>query len=154
MSMFGDMYEPLMPGDEPGAKQSMKDECDIDGIVMRYKATGLISHLAGGVPQFVDVGELGDFRSVLEHVRSVEAYFAGLPAEVRASFANDVYSYMDYLESDPSIEDMETRGLAALGDRRAVERLRRVDDVVVEAAGPPAPAGPPEAPVEPGTVDT
>ncbi len=151
MSMYGVEYSAVLPGDEPGAKQSMKDECDIEQIVMRYKKTGLVDHLAQGVPAFVDVSELGDYRAVIEQVRLVERYFAGLPALVRSSFENDASLYMDYLETDPSPEDMETRGLAAIGDRRAVARLRRAEDV---PPVPEVPEVPPVAPEEPGTVPT
>ncbi len=150
MSQYGVAYKPLEPGDGPGAKQSMREECDVNKIVERYVKTGLIDHLADGIPQFVDVAELGDYRSVIEQVRAVELYFAGLPALVRRSFEDDARLFMDYLETNPSEEDLELLGLAAIGDRRAVERIRRAgDEPVVEE-----PEAPPEAPVEPGTVPT
>ncbi len=151
MSMYGVVYEAAAPGDGPGAKQSMMEECDVNGIVMRYKKTGLLTHLARGVPQYVDVSEFVDYRSVIEQVRLIEDYFAGLPADVRASFQNDASLYMDYLESNPSMEDMKTRGLAAIGDRRALERLRRAEDVPPVVEPPPAANEPPK---EAGTVPT
>ncbi len=132
MSMYGKEYSPLEPGEGEGAKQSMREECDVNKIVEHFVKTGLIDHLAEGVPEFVDVSELGDYRSIIEQVRKVEMYFAGLPALVRTAFSNDASMFMDYLETDPSTEDLETLGLAAIGDRRAVERMRRSEDVVVD----------------------
>lgn len=41
-------------------KQSFKDECDINQIVAKFEKTGLVNHLARGVPQFADVSEMGD----------------------------------------------------------------------------------------------
>ncbi len=139
MSMYGEVYEPLDVSGESRTKQSMKDECDVNLIVSRFAKTGLISHLADGIPQFVDVSELGDFRSILSQVAKVESYFAGLPAGVRASFGNDASRFMDYLESGASEEDLLALGLDIVGDRRAdEERQRRRDDVAavqaVEAA--------------------
>lgn len=152
MSMYGEVYERLAPG-EGGAKQSMREECDVNLIVQRFQKTGLISHLADGVPSFVDVSELGDFRSVLEHCRSVEAYFQGLPAKVRAVFSNDSRSFMDYLEGNPGVGDLEELGLEAIEGR-----LSSIDDrEPVEVVDPP-PVVPPAAVVEPpeapGTVPT
>ncbi len=154
MSMYGVTYEPVKPGEGSGAKQSMKDECDVNKIVLRYQKTGLITHLAGGVPAFVDVSELGDYRSVIEQVRSVEAYFAGLPATVRAVFANDARSFMDYLEGNPDVSDLEEVGLEAIEGR-----LSAIEDrpVVVEPSLEAVPAssdGSPELPPEDGTVLT
>ncbi len=50
MSMYGVAYAPLEPGDGPGAKQSMKDECDVNLIVARFAETGLMEHLSEGIP--------------------------------------------------------------------------------------------------------
>ncbi len=152
MSMYGVTYAPVKPG-KGGAKQSMKDECDINGIVARYQKTGLLSHLASGVPAFVDVSELGDYRSVIEQVRSVEAYFAGLPALVRSVFQNDARTFMDYLETRPSDEDLEEIGLEAIEGR-----LSSIADREVVVEPPPVVEPPvvvPEVPPEgDGTVAT
>ncbi len=125
MSMYGKVYKPLDASEGGKAKQSMKDECDVNLIVSRFAETGLISHLAGGVPQFVDVSELGDYRSIIEQVRKVDEYFAGLPADVRSEFSNDASRFMDYLESGASVEDLQKLGLAIVGDRRVEKELKR-----------------------------
>ncbi len=152
MSLYGIPYAPLKPGKGGGAKQSMKDECDVNLIVARFTKTGLISHVSEGVPMFVDVAELGDYRSVIEQVRKVDEYFSGLPAEVRSEFSNDASRFMEYLESGASAEDLMKLGLSIVGDRRKDDELqrRREKDAVVEEVVPPVAA--PEEP--PGTVGT
>ncbi len=155
MSMYGVAYEPLAPGKGPGAKQSMKDECDVNLIVARFAETGLIDHLADGIPAFVDVSELGDYRSIIEQVRKVDEYFAGLPAGVRGEFGNDAARFMDYLESGASAEDLQKLGLEVVGDRRAdEERQRRRDDAAEAAEVVEVPAAPPVPPEAAGTVPT
>ncbi len=126
------------------AKQSMKDECDVNLIMAQYVKTGFISHLAAGIPSFVDVSELTDYRSAIEHVRSVEEYFAGLPAEVRSSFRNDAVAFMEFLESGGSKDDLKALGLAVLGDRRARSRDEREGDSVSARALPAPEVEPPE----------
>jgi len=149
MSMYGRSYSPADCSGDGKAKQSMKDECDVNLIVSRFAETGLISHLAGGIPQFVDVSALGDYRSIIEQVRKVDEYFAGLPADVRSEFRNDASLFMDYLESGASVEDLQKLGLAIVGDRRVdkeLQRRREADEVVEEVVE--------VAPEEPSTVST
>ncbi len=127
MSMYGVTDTRITSG--PGkAKQSMKDECDVNLIVARFTETGFMSHVSSGIPSFVDVSELTDYRSALEHVRSVTEYFAGFPAKVRAEFGNDAVAFMEYLESGATPEDLEALGREIVGDRRAPSRNRRAGE--------------------------
>ncbi len=127
MSMYGVVDHRIDSVGPSMTKQSMKDECDVDLIMARFVKTGFISHLASGVPSFVDVSEMTDYRSALEHVRSVEVYFNKLPADVRDRFRNDTVLFMEFLESG-SEEELRTLGLEALGERRARSRDAREGD--------------------------
>ncbi len=144
MSMYGIPYAPIKCG-KGLAKQSMRDECDVNLIMAKFVKTGLISHVARGLPSFVDVSELTDYRSAIEQVRSVEKYFAALPAGVRTRFDNDAVSFMSFLESGASGEDLEALGLEALGDRRARSKDGREGDSVEPDVVPPPPVVPAEA---------
>lgn len=84
------------PFDEDMTKQSMKAECDINRIVARYRKSGVVSHLAAGVPQYMDVSHVGDFREALSKVSQAQEFFAKLPARVRAFFGNDPAAFLDY----------------------------------------------------------
>lgn len=93
-------------------KQSMKAECDINNILARYAKSGLLTHLAGGTPQWLDVSEVSDYREAIERVRSADEWFAKLPAKMRATFENDPAAFLDFA-SDPSNDvKMEELGLA------------------------------------------
>ncbi len=142
MSMYGVEDHTITCG--PGrTKQSMKAECDINLIVAKFEKSGLLTHVSQGLPSFVDVSEMTDYRSAMEHVRSVEEYFAGLPAAVRARFVNDPIEFMEYLDSGASEEDLRALGLEVLGDRRArAHDGREGDEVVADVV--PAPEETPE----------
>ncbi len=150
MSMYGVTDTRITSG--PGrAKQSMKDECDVNLIVARFTETGFMSHVSQGVPSFVDVSELTDYRSALDHVRAVSEYFAGFPAKVRTEFGNDSVAFMEYLESGATAEDLEALGREIVGDRRAPARNRRGEDVPPLEPPPVVPEVPPEAASTPPT---
>lgn len=144
MSQYGVEYSPISCG-VGRAKQSMRDECDVNLIMAKFVKTGFVSHLSKGLPSFTDVSELTDYRSAIEHVRSVELFFAGLPPAVRSRFENDAVSFMSFLEEGGSAEDLEAIGRDLLGDRRSRRPSGREGDVAPVVTPPAAPVAPPEA---------
>lgn len=84
-------------------KQAMKDETDINRIVDRFARTGLVTHLAKGSPQYLDVAEVGDYRTAIQRVRDTEVFFEGLPAKIRSGFGNDPAMFLDFM-CDPNNE--------------------------------------------------
>lgn len=144
MSSYGVPYGKTVVSGPSRTKQSMKDECDINQIVKKFDKTGLLDHLADGVPNFADVSDLGDYRSALDNVKRAEEFFAGFPAGVRAEFDNDVARFMAYV-GRASDEDLRKLGLDALERRTARSQDSREGDVV-----PP----PPEPEEAAGTVRT
>lgn len=110
MAVFRTAYGPrldtvVVDATMPGpTKLSMQDECDVNRIVERFRATGLVSHLAKGAPAYLDVSEVRDYREALEHVRAVGEFFSQLPAPVRAEFHNDAAAFLDFV-TDPANAD-------------------------------------------------
>ncbi len=145
MSMYGrSVSDSRIRCGKGRAKQSMRDECDVNLIVAQYVKTGFLSHVSVGFPLWVDVSEMTDFRDAIEHVRSMARYFAGLPATVRSRFENDAVSLMEYLESGASEEDLHALGLEVLGDRRGRSQNSRTGDVAAVVDAVPAPEVTPE----------
>lgn len=83
-------------------KQSFKDEVNVNNIVVRFKATGI---LPGGAetapPQYLDVSEMPSYREAMQRIREVDSFFAGLSAEQRARFGNDPAAFLEYV-TDPA----------------------------------------------------
>lgn len=76
-------------------KQQFKEECDVNNIVRRFDQDGIVMQFARGTPAYMDVSEVGDYRSALERVRLANEFFMQLPAKVRARFSNDPAVYID-----------------------------------------------------------
>lgn len=81
--------------------QSDAESCDINRIVAQFDRTGLVTHLAKGMPEFIDVSELTDFRETVDAVSRMRDWFMQLPAALRAEFSNDPAEMLDRI-SDPS----------------------------------------------------
>lgn len=92
------------------AKQSFKEECDINTIVERF---GIGYEMPQGVraPFYGDFTEVGDFRSALDAVNAARESFMTLPADVRARFANDPHGFVEFCSRDENIDEVEKLGL-------------------------------------------
>ncbi len=100
-----DRFEVIVDcGTDGGAKQSFKDECDVNQILARYAKTGLLTPVTARSPAFVDVTMVGDYRSAIENIRSAQELFMDLPSGIRTEFGNDPAEFLDFC-IDPENED-------------------------------------------------
>lgn len=111
----------LFDGEEGRAKQAMKDECDVNVIVNRYKRSGMLPSQQLSLAQFFDAPAM-DFREMLEAVDKASEAFRSLPASVRKEFHNDPVRLIEFCQ------DVDNRD-------RAIE-LGLID--------PPVPEAPPQ----------
>jgi len=95
----------------PGAKQSFKDECDINQILAKYQKTGAIAHMNRHEPNYGFCSS-SDFQESLNQVREAEEMFADLPSSLRKKFGNDPANYLDFVQNPENIEEMRELGLA------------------------------------------
>lgn len=93
-------------------KQAMKDECDINVIMAKYKQTGLIEFTQKHQPQYADVSGL-DFQSSLEIVAKARDMFADLPASTRKEFNNDPGEMLDFVQDPDNRAQALEMGLIA-----------------------------------------
>lgn len=115
MGMFTKDPRPVVkyPKTEGRTKQSMKEECDINNILHRYKTTGHLTHVAAHKGRFADVSEVGDFQGAIERYRAASDFFSGLTAEMREEFGNDPAVFLDFMAT-ADLDELEARGLAEL----------------------------------------
>lgn len=81
------------------ALQSAAPECDIYNIINQFNTTGLVTHVASGVPQYADVSEVPDYQAALAVVMEAEDQFSSLPADVRREFDNDPGRMLEFIQN-------------------------------------------------------
>ncbi len=128
---------PVIETGKVGAKQSFKDEVDINNILAQYVRTGLLTPVQSRPPIFVDVTEVGDYRTALEHVSLAQEMFMELGSEIRAEFDNDPALFLDFCTEE--------------GNEGRMRELGLLPELPLEAA-PAAEPAPPE-PVDPPSGD-
>lgn len=87
-------------------QQHFKDECDVNNIVAKFRATGSVTHLRNsqsGV--YADLTQLPiDLMEARQVVIQAEAAFEQIPAQIRQRFGHDPKNFIDFL-ADPANDD-------------------------------------------------
>jgi len=114
-------------GTEGGAKQSFREECDINTIVERF---GLGYELPENirVPQYGDFSDITDFHTAMNATAKAREAFDQLPAEIRAKFNNDPGSYVDFCLDPENREELKKMGLIS------PEAIKRDEEAAAKAA--------------------
>lgn len=136
MSMYGDARRrPVLDcsADKVRVKQAMKDECDINNIIRRYRETGQVSHVARTPGVFADVSGVQSLRDSLHQVEIAQRYFEGLAARTRERFDNDAVKFLEFMET-ASQEDLKKAGLLKAKERVAAEAAAPGADDASEAS--------------------
>lgn len=125
----------------PGrTRQSEAAACDINNIVERYHKTGVLP-VVNRQMWFMDVSEVGDYRSALEQVERGEKAFMQLPPKVRARFMNDPAEFLDFTSDPANREEMVEMGLIEDVSGVPPEKPAEPDKVETPPAdGPPEPS--------------
>lgn len=92
-------------------KQSFKDKCDVNKIISRYNATGLIDHVSRYQGRYADVSGITDYASAFQMVKDAEKSFLELPAALREHFRNSPAAFFDFVTNPENIPMMAELGL-------------------------------------------
>lgn len=97
--------------DPSRAKDSMREECDINNIVKKHRQTGILQHVSGRTPQFGDFSEVSDYQTALNQVMAAQESFMALPASVRSRFGNDPGQFLAFVGDPNNREEAIKLGL-------------------------------------------
>lgn len=93
-------------------KQSFVEEADINNLMRRYRATGLMPQ-APGEPMFLDCTKLpADYQAALNTVITADRAFQKLSSDVRARFGNDPVAFVDFAVDPANLAQMREWKLA------------------------------------------
>lgn len=120
-STYSPKYDASISEFEPSlTHQSFKDECEIDYILKKYAAGGVLDHIKTTDGQYGDFTNIDDYQSALNRVHAAQESFMALPARIRSRFENDPGKFLSFTMDHSNIYEMADMGL--LTDE-AVQRL-------------------------------
>ncbi len=107
----------LHPGDDGMTKQSFRDECDINKILPKAAATGLMSHVNRAQGSMRDLSEAVDYKTGLDLINEAEEAFMELPARLRKEYDNDPGKLLAAIEDPEQHDRLYELGLAERPDK-------------------------------------
>jgi len=97
---------------ERKTKQAFRDECDINQILRRYNATGVLPDLIKKNPQYGDFSDPTTFQDAQNVVLHAKDQFANLSATLRDRFSNDPIKFLEFTADPSNLPEMVKLGLA------------------------------------------
>lgn len=92
------------------AKDSFREECDINTIVRRFGLTGQLPKDVRA-PVYGDYDTVSDYHSAMNAISSANSAFMEMPAHIRARFENDAGKFVAFCSDDKNREEAVKLGL-------------------------------------------
>jgi len=103
-------------------KQSFTEECDINKILAKYQKTGAIDHVNKHEPSY-GYATSDDFTSAMEIVARGSTMFEELPSSIRTKFENDPAKFLEFVQDEKNIPEMQTMGLTKKRSNESVDPI-------------------------------
>lgn len=95
------------------AKQSSKDECDINVMMARYQTTGVFENVNQSPPRWGDFSDVPSYQAAQNLILDSQRQFASLDAVTRARFGNDPAQMLAFLNDEKNRDEAMELGLVA-----------------------------------------
>lgn len=105
---------PKDPSGTSRTKQSFKDDCDINAIVRRWQATGVLEHVLNIEPRYGDFSNATDYLDAKQRVINAERNFEALPSSLREASGNDPAKFIEWIHDPENRQELEAEGLGEL----------------------------------------
>lgn len=92
-------------------QQQFKDSSNINNIMKKYHATGMITHLNQKQGSYADLSKVKDYQSSLQTVIDAQQAFMTLSSDVRKKFSNDPQELIGFLADPKNRDEAESLNL-------------------------------------------
>lgn len=97
--------------DPSKTQQQFKEQSDINKIMKKYHATGMINHLNGRPGRYGDFSNAKTYQDSLQTVINAQNSFQNLPSDVRKRFSNDPYEMLSFVNDPQNKQEAINLGL-------------------------------------------
>ncbi len=138
---YGSHERVLTVNDDPSrAKQSFKEECNINTIMEKYQKTGLVDHVRQHEGNYGEFLSSDDYHDALNQILKAQQAFDTLPSSIRKKFNNSPSEFLEFVHDEKNSDELVEMGLA---------NAPPVDPLILSAPVADAiPSGEPETPPE------
>lgn len=118
-------------------KQSEAEACDINNIMARYQATGLLPEIQRREPSFGDFSTMETLQEAMAIVAQANSQFAALPSAVREKFANNPAEFLKFVDDPKNNDALVEMGLAERPKESADQILKDIRENTKKPAKTP-----------------
>lgn len=93
-------------------KQSMRDECDINKLMEKFRKTGTQPPQNHFPAQYGDFSNVDDYQTAVNQVHDALDAFSELPSNIRNRFQNDPKLLIEFMSEPGNLEEAIELGLA------------------------------------------
>lgn len=93
------------------AKQSFRDECDVNQILKKYQATGIPPSVNKAQGHYGDFAHVDDYQTALNTVLHANESFMDLPSSVRARFGHDPAQLLAFVQDSSNLDEAIRLGI-------------------------------------------
>lgn len=127
---------------ESRVKQAFAEESDVNAIMKKYLATGIVTHQNLSTPRYGDFSTVDDYLSAVNRVRDAQERFMTLPAEIRDYVDNDPAKLLELVFDPDRVEEARSLGLLGQDEPAPAVRSEPESPSPAEPSEPPAPENP------------
>lgn len=98
------------------AKQSFRQETDINSIMAKYHATGMLERVNRAVPRYGDFSSVDDYQGCLDKIQEADRQFNELPSAVRDHVDNDPAEFLRMALDPEREQELRDLGLLPIGE--------------------------------------
>lgn len=129
-------------GDQGVTKQADLKDTDINAIFKRYERTGQLPNMIVREPRYGDFSNVPDYQEAMQIVKHADEQFQSLDVTVRNRFANDPVKFLEFVQDEKNLDEMEKMGLLKPEIVEQRRQARKAADAQAAAAEDAAKAKP------------
>lgn len=131
-------------------QQHMRDECDVNQIMKKWRRTGELTHLNPTTGVYGNFASGGDYLEAINQIEEANEQFGRLDAEVRSRFNNNPNELLEFVMDDANREEAMTIGIIPKDDPVGPPAQPPAGGVSPPVPNPPAPIPANPSPIEGG----
>lgn len=98
------------PNRKRAAKQSFKDQCDVNHVIAVFQKTGRLINQRNAPPRYGDFTAVPDFKTAMLQRIQVNNFYESLPLEVKAKYRS-VDEFYKFASDGKNLEELVKLGL-------------------------------------------
>lgn len=103
-------------------KQSFKQECDINHLLLKYQKTGLLDHVSVHKGNYDNLNYVQDYHTSLNQLNEAQETFDSLPSSIRKHFHNDPELFVNFVLDPDNKEELIQMGLSNSSSGESVSK--------------------------------